>query len=198
MDAMRATLDALMGVNRDGDKESEMNRKFSDPDVCRAFLGGLCAHDLFTNTKIDMGACASIHNVSLREQYEEARQKGEANYDRELLENLDKLLVECDRKIARAMKRLEEDDPAARGYGSIATAIDTEDTRALTVEVKAKKAEIEKGGLVDPEETAEELRKLEDKRALLQAKALLASFDSDQEKKAAEDAEKPESEKEPE
>lgn len=45
--------------------------------------------------------------------YQEAKAKGVDNYDRELEDVIDRLIVECDRKITRALKRLEEDDAKA-------------------------------------------------------------------------------------
>ena len=45
--------------------------------------------------------------------YEEAKAKGTDNYDRELEDVIDKLIGECDRKIGRALKRLEDDDAKA-------------------------------------------------------------------------------------
>lgn len=51
--------------------------------------------------------------------YEEAAAKGLDNYERELEDQLDKLVVECDRKIARALKRLEDDEGAGAGLVSV-------------------------------------------------------------------------------
>lgn len=45
--------------------------------------------------------------------YEEAKAKGMDNYDRELEDVIDKLIGECDRKIGRALKRLEDEDAKA-------------------------------------------------------------------------------------
>lgn len=45
--------------------------------------------------------------------YEEAKQKGQDNYDRELEDKIDRLIVECERKIQRALKRLSEEDAKA-------------------------------------------------------------------------------------
>lgn len=50
-----------------------------------------------------------LHHTS----YEEARAKGVDNYDVELENVIDKLIVECDKKIGRALKRLEDDDAKA-------------------------------------------------------------------------------------
>lgn len=45
--------------------------------------------------------------------YQEAKAKGLDNYDRDLEDNIDRLIVECDRKIVRALKRLDEEDAKA-------------------------------------------------------------------------------------
>ncbi|KAL2549278.1 LUC7 related protein [Forsythia ovata] len=92
MDALRKQLDVLMGANRNGDVE-EVTRKYFDRDVCRLYLSGLCPHDLFQLT--------------------EAKAKGLDNYDRDLEDNIDRLIVECDRKIERALRRLDEEDAKA-------------------------------------------------------------------------------------
>nr|XP_018677446.1 PREDICTED: U1 snRNP-associated protein usp106-like [Musa acuminata subsp. malaccensis] len=68
MDAIRKQLDVLMGANRNGDV-TEVSRKYYDRDVCRLFLAGLCPHDLFQLTKMDMGPCPKIHSLQLRKEY---------------------------------------------------------------------------------------------------------------------------------
>eukprot|EP00242_Pyramimonas_sp_CCMP2087_P008524 CAMPEP_0198214366 /NCGR_PEP_ID=MMETSP1445-20131203/40838_1 /TAXON_ID=36898 /ORGANISM="Pyramimonas sp., Strain CCMP2087" /LENGTH=405 /DNA_ID=CAMNT_0043889533 /DNA_START=197 /DNA_END=1414 /DNA_ORIENTATION=+ len=189
MDAMRATLDALMGINRDGDKDNELARKYNDHEVCRYHLSGLCPHDLFTNTKIDMGTCGKMHNSKLKKEYQAARAAGKASYDRELLEYLDKILVECDRKIARSMKRLEDEDMEARNYPSITKSITTEEVMELTKVIKEKSKKLRDDEALeekDREDLREVVHQLEDDRAMAQATALLASFQQAQEAKEAE------------
>lgn len=44
---------------------------------------------------------------------QESKEKGKDNYDRELEDVIKKLIIECDRKITRALKRLDEDDDKA-------------------------------------------------------------------------------------
>ncbi|GKV27890.1 hypothetical protein SLEP1_g37009 [Rubroshorea leprosula] len=68
MDAMRKQLDVLMGANRNGDVR-EVNRKYYDRDVCRLYLSGLCPHELFQLTKMDMGPCPKVHSLQLRREY---------------------------------------------------------------------------------------------------------------------------------
>jgi hypothetical protein len=56
-DAFRAMLDELMGKERDAPLHERSNRKivFSDPDVCKHDLAAVCPHQLFKNTKSDLG-----------------------------------------------------------------------------------------------------------------------------------------------
>ena len=49
----------------------------------------------------------------LLNRYEEAKAKGVHNFDRELEDVIERLIVECERKIQRAVKRLEEADAKA-------------------------------------------------------------------------------------
>jgi len=186
---MRATLDALMGINRDGDKDAELAKKYYDQDVCRYYLCGLCPHDLFTNTRIDMGSCGKQHSKRLKAEYVEAHAAGKVDYSRELLDYLDKLLVECDRKIARANKRLEDEDAEARNYPSISKSIHTDEVQGLTDVIMEKAKKLRDDDTIeekDKEDLREEIRQLEDDRAMKQATALLTSFQEEQKAKEAE------------
>ncbi|KAI0818632.1 hypothetical protein BC629DRAFT_1463274 [Irpex lacteus] len=42
------------------------NLVWSDEKVCRNFLCGTCPHTLFTNTKMDLGACPKSHTERLK------------------------------------------------------------------------------------------------------------------------------------
>ena len=57
MDGIRQMLDELMGADRDKtDKEKiGTNKHFDDSDVCKFYLLDFCPHDLFPNTKSDLG-----------------------------------------------------------------------------------------------------------------------------------------------
>jgi hypothetical protein len=58
---MRRQLDALMGTTRN--EGGSRAQRFTDPEICRSYCSGLCPHDLFTNTKKDMGACPKLHSL---------------------------------------------------------------------------------------------------------------------------------------
>ncbi|XP_068646606.1 uncharacterized protein [Aristolochia californica] len=182
MDAMRKQLDVLMGANRNGDVR-EVNRKYYDRDVCRLFLVGLCPHELFQLTKMDMGPCPKVHSLQLRKEYEEAKGKGTHNYDRELEDVIDKLIIECDRKIQRALKRLEDEDAKAAIAISVSEVTQSPEVLELSKLIKEKLKEADAFDLegktdnkIRALEVVEELRA---KRADKQSMLLLDAFNKD-------------------
>ncbi|GJN21537.1 hypothetical protein PR202_gb09021 [Eleusine coracana subsp. coracana] len=191
MDAIRKQLDQLMGANRNGDVQ-EVSRKYYDRDVCRLYLAGLCPHDLFQLTKMDMGPCPKLHSLQLRKEYpwspelflfilyEEAKAKGTDNYDRELEETIERLIVECERKIQRALKRLEEEDAKAAIAISVTEVTQTREVMELSKQIRQKMKEIDAFGNTEGKIRAtEELDKLKEQRAEEQAKLLLEAFNKD-------------------
>ncbi|XP_019053492.1 PREDICTED: putative RNA-binding protein Luc7-like 2 isoform X2 [Nelumbo nucifera] len=182
MDAIRKQLDVLMGANRNGDVR-EVNRKYYDRDVCRLFLAGLCPHELFQLTKMDMGPCPKVHSLQLRKEYEEAKAKGNDNYDRDLEDVIDRLIVECDRKITRALKRLEDEDAKAAIAISVSEVTQSPEVLELTKQIKEKLKEADQFDLegktdnkIRALEVVEELRT---KRADKQSMLLLDAFNKD-------------------
>jgi hypothetical protein len=70
MDATRALLDELMGKNRNAlPTQASKGTHFSDPEVCKNFLVQFCPHQLFINTKSDLGTCSKLHDEHLKSQY---------------------------------------------------------------------------------------------------------------------------------
>lgn len=182
MDAFRKQLDQLMGANRNGDVR-EVSRKYYDRDVCRLYLVGLCPHELFQLTKMDMGPCPKVHSLQLRKEYEEARTKGVDNYDRDLEDVIDRLIVECDRKIARALKRLEDEDAKAAIAISVSEVTQTPEIIELSKQIKEKLKEADQCDLegktdlkIRALEVVEELRT---QRADKQSMLLLDAFNKD-------------------
>ncbi|XP_073040257.1 U1 snRNP-associated protein usp106 [Primulina eburnea] len=182
MDALRKQLDVLMGANRNGDSK-EVTRKYYDRDVCRLFLAGICPHELFQLTKMDKGPCPKIHSLPLRKEYEEAKAKGLDNYDKDLEDTIDRLIVECDRKISRALRRLDEEDAKAAIAISVTEVTQTPENIELSKQIKAKLKEADQfdlEGKTDMKIRAlEEVEELRIKRADNQSMLLLDAFNKD-------------------
>ncbi|KAK1267249.1 hypothetical protein QJS04_geneDACA015542 [Acorus gramineus] len=182
MDALRKLLDVLMGANRNGDV-TEVNRKYYDRDVCRMFLVGLCPHELFQLTKMDLGPCPKVHSLQLRKEYEEAKAKGMHNFDRELQDVIERLIVECERKIQRALKRLEEDDAKAAIAISVSKVTQSPEVLELSKQIKEKLKEVDVLDLEGKSDSKiramEILEELRAKRADKQSILLLDAFNKD-------------------
>lgn len=182
MDALRKQLDVLMGANRNGDVR-EVDRKYSDRDVCRLFLAGLCPHDLFQLTKMDLGPCPKVHSLVLRKDYEDAKVKGMHNFDRELEDLIERLIMDCERKIQRALKRLENEDAKAAVGISVSQVTQVPEVMDLSKQINDKLKEVDAFDLIGETDrkiqAQEEIEELRVKRADKQAILLLAAFDKD-------------------
>lgn len=57
---------------------------------------------------MDIGDCSKMHSAQLKQEYEEARKKKDYNFEYDLEVVLQKYVDDCDRKIKRNIKHLEE------------------------------------------------------------------------------------------
>lgn len=98
----------------------------TDPRVCRSFLVGECPHNLFTNTKHDIGPCHKIHNEALRSEYQEASddQKKRWGFEFDYLRDMQKHVDECNRKIESCQRRLEKTPDEIRQTNALLRQID--------------------------------------------------------------------------
>lgn len=80
----------------------------TDPKVCRSFLVGTCPHDLFTNTKQDLGPCPRVHSEPLKTEYESAPDKNKHGFEHDYMRDMQKYIDECNRRIDAAQRRLEK------------------------------------------------------------------------------------------
>lgn len=82
----------------------------TDPKVCRSFIVGTCPHDLFTNTKQDLGPCPRQHNEALKAEYDAmtAPEKSKLGFDYDYLRDMQKYIDDCNRRIDAAQRRLEK------------------------------------------------------------------------------------------
>ncbi|XP_024535839.1 luc7-like protein 3 [Selaginella moellendorffii] len=143
----KALLDELMGKDRDlplGQKRQSRLR-FDDAQVCHYHLVSFCPHDLFPNTKSDLGPCGKVHDDALREPFRKSNKV--AQYEMEFLRYLERLISDLERKIRRCYERLEKEVPVMeQNKGG------TEKISAISLEVQAllKRAEKEgEEGMVD-------------------------------------------------
>ena len=117
----------------------------TDPKVCRSYLCGSCPHDLFTNTKQDLGACPKAHQPNLKEEYAAApeEKKREWGFEWDYLRDIGRYVGDCDRRIDQAQRRLEK------------TADEIRQTNALLKQISDLGRTIE-SGIVEVEVMSEE------------------------------------------
>jgi len=118
MDSTRALLDQLMGKDRNMEPEKRRVRKWDDPDVCEYFLCGFCAHDLFTNTKSDLGPCEKDHDEGCQEAFRKESFATQCRLERKFIRHLQDQIRAVDLRVRRGKERHEsrsERDPAPTG-----------------------------------------------------------------------------------
>ncbi|WOL05650.1 hypothetical protein Cni_G14379 [Canna indica] len=114
MDAQRALLDELMGAARnltDEQKKRYKEVRWDDKEVCGAYMVRFCPHDLFVNTKSDLGACPKIHDQKLKESFEKSPRHDAyvPRFEAELAQFCEKLVMDLDRKVKRGRERLTQE-----------------------------------------------------------------------------------------
>lgn len=89
--------------------QSNSGGHYTDGNVCRSFLVGTCPHDLFTNTKQDLGPCKKVHLESHKQDYERDKVKGrDPGYETDYARDLQRYIDECNRRIDAAQRRLDK------------------------------------------------------------------------------------------
>nr|ABF99838.1 RNA-binding protein Luc7-like 2, putative, expressed [Oryza sativa Japonica Group] len=96
---------------------------------------------------------------------------------------IDRLIVECERKIQRALKRLADEDAKAAIAISVSEVTQTDEVLQLSKEIKEKMKEVDtydfEGKTDDKIKTMEVVEELRSKRADMQATLLLDAFNKD-------------------
>ncbi|KAG5188699.1 hypothetical protein JKP88DRAFT_25649, partial [Tribonema minus] len=169
MDETRALLDQLMGRERDVplDKRTNRKRHFTDDDVCKFHLVGLCPYALFNNTKSDLGEHPNGEedNDDMKEMYEARplEERERYGYERQLLRCLEELVAGVDRKVERNRERCNLENS---GSGIPEDAL--QELLKLEVGIKEKTEESEK--LAEDGEIDEAQARLEEVASMQQKK----------------------------
>lgn len=105
--ANKIPADQLTGT---GASSRNAQLSITDPKVCRSYLVGTCPHDLFTNTKQDLGPCTKVHSEGLKTEYEMAStaERNKWGFDFDYMRDMQKYIEDCDRRIESAQRRLEK------------------------------------------------------------------------------------------
>lgn len=108
VDSARQLLDELMGRHRNVDPTGPIKElHWEDDDFCQFHLVCFCPHDLFVNTKADLGACKKLHDDQMKQKYDDADYgPSKRKYEDEFLRFCNNMISEVDRKIQKGKMRL--------------------------------------------------------------------------------------------
>lgn len=116
---------------------------FSDGKVCRNFLCGTCPHDLFSNTKVDLGPCPKSHTARLKDEFKAALGKGDEypQFEAEYEDNIRIFMSDIDRKIAANKRRIDQTPEETAKFTNL-----MHDISEIETAMNAAMAEVEKLG----------------------------------------------------
>lgn len=116
----RNLLDQLMGKDRNKPLSQKSNQlgtpqTWKSNDVCKPYLIDFCPHDLFPNTRADIGKCPRIHGEIFKERFDADespdKQALVARYEADFLQQLKRIIDHCENRIRRARERTEAVPP---------------------------------------------------------------------------------------
>lgn len=155
MDQQRALLDMLMGKDRDLDETEKRVRHWDDPDICQNYICGFCPHDLFRNTKSDLGPCEKDHDDKMTEEFRRVADDATQNrLERRFLRTLQALIAGVDQRVRKGEERLNLSGDSVRAGPY------TAQLQELTTKIRELQSEMEQLG---EEGKIDEMQKLMDK-----------------------------------
>lgn len=160
--AAAALLDELMGRNRNiapNDKAKELN--WEDPEYCKLYMVKFCPHDLFVNTRADLGQCPKVHDDEVKALFEKSNSYKKQQYEDEFIRFCQSMLNEVERKIVKGKQRLALIGKAdAISLSPAQTQKNEEQIKFLTEKINSLVAEAEQMGIQGNVEQAQGLMKL--------------------------------------
>jgi len=175
----RRLLEQLMGdqLMSATPNQKQQTLAITDPKVCRSYLCGSCPHDLFTNTKQDLGACPKSHQPNLKEEFANAseQQKRDWGFEWDYQRDIGRYVQDCDRRIDQAQRRLEKTADEIRQTNALLKQINdlsrTVEAGTMEIEIMAEEGAVNlavqefhklKLSKVQKEERERELKNLSD------------------------------------
>ena len=79
-DAQKAMMDELMGRDRNLPEEEKRESEFWDADICKYYLCGISPHQLFRNTKSDLGPYDKIESPECKAKWDALTQQEKDSY----------------------------------------------------------------------------------------------------------------------
>ncbi|XP_013199961.1 luc7-like protein 3 isoform X1 [Amyelois transitella] len=160
-------LDELMGRHRNTNPNEKIKKpNWEDSEYCKYYLVKFCPHDLFVNTRADLGVCPKVHDDEVKELFEKAESSyKKAQYVEEFLRFCRHMINDVERKIQKGKQRLElmNSKPEGPPMTQAQTEKNQEQVQLLSEKVKSLVQEAEEAGTRGDVEQAQGLMKLCDR-----------------------------------
>ncbi|KAJ2945953.1 hypothetical protein O0L34_g4870 [Tuta absoluta] len=160
-------LDELMGRHRNTNPNEKIRKpNWEDPEYCKNYIVKFCPHDLFVNTRADLGACSKVHDDEVKELFENAEPSHKkSQYIEEFLRFCKHMINDVERKIQKGKQRLElmNSKPEGPPMTQAQTEKNQEQVQLLSEKIAALMQEAEEAGTRGDVEQAQGLMKLCDR-----------------------------------
>ncbi|XP_074648335.1 luc7-like protein 3 [Tubulanus polymorphus] len=154
-------LDELMGRNRNLPSTDLNNSiRWNDDEVCKYYLVSFCPHDLFVNTKADLGPCAKLHDDNLKAEYVNSPRFEKMGYEDEFLRSLQSMINDVERRIKRGHQRLNLSGMGGQSVQQTQSSAKEEKVKILTERINELIQEAENLGCEGKVEEAQGVMKL--------------------------------------
>ena len=115
----RRLLDELMGPDRNKPLwlQGQSQVRYTQAEVCKYYLVGFCPHELFLNTKSDIGQCPwRLHDPLIKDEFDRRGDPAHREaYERSFHSKCWELVKDLERKLKRGKERLDVPDQAVTG-----------------------------------------------------------------------------------
>ncbi|OWR44013.1 luc7-like protein 3 [Danaus plexippus] len=160
-------LDELMGRHRNTNPNEKIKKpNWEDPEYCKYYMVKFCPHDLFVNTRADLGVCPKVHDDEVKDLFERAESSyKKAQYVEEFLRFCRHMISDVERKIQKGKQRLElmNSKPEGPPMTQAQTEKNQEQVQLLSEKITALLREAEEAGSCGNVEQAQGLMKLCDR-----------------------------------
>ncbi|CAF4824460.1 unnamed protein product [Pieris macdunnoughi] len=160
-------LDELMGRHRNTNPNEKIKKpNWEDPEYCKYYMVKFCPHDLFVNTRADLGACPKVHDDEVKDLFEKADfSYKKSQYIEEFLRFCRHMINDVERKIQKGKQRLElmNSRPEGPPMTQAQTEKNQEQVSLLSEKITALMQEAEEAGTCGNVEQAQGLMKLCDR-----------------------------------
>jgi len=136
-----------MGRGRNEEAGKQADRvSYKDPEVCHYYVCGFCPHEVFVNTRADLGPCKKIHDEAIRKEYQTSEDVFKLGYEERFYDFLTDCVVEVERRIKRNKMRLDSTNGRNDSSETPESAEATQKLSQLQIEISNLLVEIERLG----------------------------------------------------